>query len=282
MSRTFFVYAVAGDAHIEQVNNSLRFLKKFSRQEIVIVAARYQRTVEHDQVIRVEVPHHFNNHQASILLKTGLHRIVGMAGRTGCYIDSDVFAVHDSVQRIFQRKRGPITFAADHTRLSQFSRFAVRCSCVRGRCDHLREAIAAKFGVVVADPEWQHWNGGVFLFDSESTDFMDAWHAYTSSIFDDPCWRTRDQGTLVAAAWRFGLQRQPTLAPKYNYIVDGMRGLPDQYRAQATPASYQVDETYSLDPSSPRLHPYFLHFINATGRRGWRNWDDAEARLESA
>ncbi|WP_263374472.1 glycosyltransferase family protein [Granulicella aggregans] len=277
-----FAYAVTGNTHIDQVNTSLRFLKRFTRQEVVVVAARYDNTIEHDQVIRVDVPEEFDNHQASIVLKTGLHRIVNVGERICCYIDSDVVAVHEGVQRIFQRKRGPVTFAADHTRLSKFSRFAVRCSCTSGSCDHLREAIASKFGVVVSDQNWQHWNGGVFLFDSESTDFLDTWHSSTLSIFKDPKWKTRDQGTLVATVWKFGLQDQLTLAPKYNYIVDGMRGLSDAMRKEATPSSYRYDETYSLDPDSARLHPYLLHFVNGTGQPGWRNWDEAEARLYTA
>lgn len=280
-STNAFVYAVAGNAHIEQVNRSLRFLKLFSRQEIVVVAARFDNAIDHDQVIRVDVPSHFDNHQASILLKTGLHRIVDMGERTCCYIDSDVVAVHEGVQRIFQRKKGPVTFAADHGCLSRFSRFAVRCGCAKGWCDHLRQAIASKFGVVISDPDWQHWNGGVFLFDSDSVDFLDTWHTYTREIFDDPVWKTRDQGTLVATVWRYGLQDQMTLPPKYNYIVDGMNGLPDEMRASAKPATYQIDESYSLDAASPRLHPYFLHFINGTGKSGWRNWDEAEAKLIS-
>ncbi len=275
-----FVYAVTGDEHIEQVNLSLRFLKHFSKQDILVVAARYDRKIEHDQVIRIDVPERFDNHQASILMKTGLHRIVGDAERICCYLDSDVVAVHSGVDRIFQRKQGPVTFAADHTRLPTFSRYAVRCSCVRGNCDHLRQAIASKFEVEVSDPDWQHWNGGVFLFDSGSLDFLDTWHTYTRAIFEDPLWKTRDQGTLIATVWKFGLQDQQTLPPKYNYIVDGMRGMAAFERALAGPSSYRVDTTYSLDPASPSLHPCFLHFINGCGgKQGWRNWDETEAKL---
>jgi hypothetical protein len=279
-SANLFVYAVTGNAHVEQVNLSLRFLKHFSRQDILVVAARYDSKIEHDQVVRIDVPERFDNHQASILMKTGLHRIVGDTERICCYLDSDVVAVNSGVDRIFQRKRGPVTFAADHTRLPMFSRYAVRCSCVRGSCDHLRQAIGSKFGVDVFDSEWQHWNGGVFLFDSGSMDFLDTWHTYTRAIFDDPGWKTRDQGTLIATVWKFGLQNQQTLAPKYNYIVDGMRGMADFERASASPSSYRVDTTYSLDPASPLLRPYFLHFINGCGgMQGWHNWDEAEARL---
>ena len=275
-----FVYAVAGDAHVEQVNRSLRFLKHFTRQQIVVLAARHRLPVDHDQVIEADFPARFDDHQASVLLKTGLHTRLNLEDRTWCYLDSDVFAVHEDVDEIFQFKRAPIIFAADHSRLSNFSRFAVHCACTGGCCDHLREAIAAKFGIVVADPEWQHWNGGVFVFDAQSLDFLKAWHDFTKAILEDPQWKTRDQGTLAATAWKFGLQDQPTLPAKFNTIVDGMRGLLDHERVAANPLTYAVDESYSLSAGSLN-HPAFLHFIGNTCRPGWRNWDEAETTLHA-
>jgi hypothetical protein len=277
-SGNVFVYAVTGNAHIEQVNRSLRFLKHFTRQQIVVLAARHDLPVDHDQVIEAQFPAELDDHQASILLKTGLHTRLDLANRTFCYIDSDVFAIHPDVGEIFHQKTGPVAFAADHSRLSNFSRFAVRCGCSGGCCDHLREAIAGKFGVEVTDPEWQHWNGGVFIFDAESVELLDTWHDYTRQILADPYWKTRDQGTLIATVWKFGLQDHPTLPPKFNYIVDAMRGLLDEERAAANPLTYKVDESYSLADGSP-THPAFLHFIGNTCRPGWRNWDEAEAKL---
>ena len=275
-SGNVFVYAVTGNAHIEQVNRSLRFLKRFTRQQIVVLAARHDLQVDHDQVIEAEFPAEFDDHQASILLKTGLHTRMDLGDRTWCYLDSDVFAVHEDVDQIFLNKQGPVAFAADHSQLSNFSRFAVRCACSGGCCDHLREAIMSKFGVVISDPEWKHWNGGVFVFDGQSLDFLNRWHDYTRTILKDPLWKIRDQGTLVATVWKFGLQYQATLPAKFNYIVDGMRGLLDEERAAANPLNYTVDESYSLEEGSP-THPAFLHFIGNTCRRGWRNWDEVEA-----
>jgi hypothetical protein len=47
--------------------------------------------------------------------------------------------------------------------------------------------------------DWQHWNGGVFLFDDSSVEFLSSWHEKTvMRIFDLPNWKTRDQGTLIA------------------------------------------------------------------------------------
>ena len=159
-----FVYAVCGDLHVKRVNLSLDFLKRFSRQDILVVAARADARIDHDQVIRIEIDPAFDNRQASILLKTNLHRLTGAAGAC-CYIDSDVVAVSPEVDSIFQMKSGPVTFSADHGRMRLFSRWAVTCACGMNECDHLRTAIHEKFSVEVDDPNWQHWNGGVFLFD---------------------------------------------------------------------------------------------------------------------
>jgi hypothetical protein len=275
-----FVYALCGDNHVDAVNTSLQFLKHFTRQQILVVEARCTAPIQHDQVLSFEIPGRFDNHQASIVLKTNLHRLIAVGTRCCCYLDTDIVAIDSEIDEIFARKNGPVTFAADHSHMRRFSRFAVECSCVRGECDHLREAIRVKFGLDVRDPDWQHWNGGVFLFDSESTDFMDTWHRYVRAVFKDPYWRTRDQGALIATAWKHGLQDQPVLPRAYNYIVDAMRGFGDAERRSLSPSDYRVDESYSLDPGSALPRPHFLHFINRSiGARGWKNWDQVEALL---
>jgi hypothetical protein len=256
-------------------------LKHFSRQEILVVASRCDVSIDHDQVIRMQVPEQFDNHQASIILKTNLHRLLGKPAQRCCYLDTDIIAVDHQVDAIFDLKRGPVSFGLDHVRMRRFSRWAVRCACDGGDCDHLREAILKKFGVEVQEPDWQHWNGGVFLFDSESTDFLDTWYEYTREILADSGWKTRDQGTLIAAVWRHGLENQPPLPSVYNYIVDPMHEVKESRRASLRPSEYQVDNQYSLEGTSELPRPHFLHFINKSlGARGWKNWDEAENRLK--
>ena len=79
------------------------------------------------------------------------------------------------------------------------------------RCNHLAQHILRQFGILVNDETWQHWNGGVFVFDESSHPFLDAWHRRTVAIFGNPAWRTRDQGTLAATVWEFGLQDSQVL-----------------------------------------------------------------------
>jgi hypothetical protein len=275
-NKKLFVYVVAGDSQVPQLNRSLEFLKNFVRCEVVVIASRCTLQINHDQVIRPYVETRFDDHRASILLKTSVHRILGEVPNQCCYIDTDVIAVSDEGENIFSNKTGPVTFAADHVRLGSFSRYAVRCPCQRGECDHLRQAIGQKFGIEVSDVTWQHWNGGVFLFDAESTVFLDSWHHLTRCAFEDPFWRTRDQGTLVATVWLHGLQHQTTLDRRFNYIVDPWHNVSSAARVGMSPIAYTIHSNYSLTGEPGLARPALLHMINrAVGAAGWKNWDDA-------
>jgi hypothetical protein len=87
-------------------------------------------------------------------------------------------------------------------------------------CQHLNNAIAQKFGIDSIPYNWQHWNGGVFLFDESAYSFMEFWHNASLAIMEDNAWKVRDQGTLAATAWHFGLQQHAMLDIKFNRIID--------------------------------------------------------------
>jgi hypothetical protein len=87
-------------------------------------------------------------------------------------------------------------------------------------CLHLLQFIKEKFNIEVSDKNWQHWNGGVFLFSDESHSFLNTWHEMTLEIFKDPKWKTRDQGTLIATVWKLGLENHPMLDKKWNLLAD--------------------------------------------------------------
>ena len=131
-----------------------------------------------------------------------------------------------------------------------------------GPCDHLRETIAEDFGVAVATPDWQHWNGGVFLFDRISAPFLDTWHELTLRSFDLPRWKVRDQGTLIAAVWRHGLEDQTTLPIQFNFLADyhkpGLR--------------FDRDQGFSFDGRPGFVRPYFVHVYHHWGDRDWQVW----------
>jgi hypothetical protein len=224
----------------------------------------------------VDVPAALTDREGSIFLKTSLPRLIATSS-TACYLDSDQIAVSADVDDVFSLFRPPVTFAADHQTIDRFSRNAVRCGCPGPPCDHLRRGILEAFDVAVTDSTWRHWNGGLFLFTAESIEFARLWHDYTLLALDDPYWEVRDQGTLVAAAWRAGLASHETIPRRFNRVVDRFRGHHEAHRAGLSLEDYPVDTSYELDGADS---PAFLHFINGgAGVRGWKNWDDAAALL---
>jgi len=275
-----FVFAVTGDRHVAGLGPALRFLKQFSRAEIVVVQARSTLKAEHDQVIEAAIPDGFSDHEASILLKTDLLSRVGGLAERFCYLDSDVIAVRDDVDGVFDQLEGPVRFARDHTNLDGFSRWAVRCGCREDGCHHLREALACTFGIDVRACDWGLWNGGVFVFDQRARAFFETWRDMALEAFDDPYWATRDQGVLAGAAWKLGLQDLAPLPGRFNFIVDRMRGIPLARRPFARAADFHVRHDFSVNGTSSEVRPSLIHFINGgVGQTGWRHWDDVQRLL---
>lgn len=389
-----FVFVVCGAReHVDTLHFSLEYLKYFSKNEIIVVtdSSRNEIAVEHDNVIDVRTPENFTHHQASIYLKTGLHRFLP-SGHNYCYLDTDVIALSRECDDIFNQAQGSITFAADHCRMPKFSPHAVKCDClVRNRkeiaelealmekfdpgrkeqdpvmekkkqhlirqfeiikqnkfsylllsirflltlnkfkldedtyydrwkkvwhdregkviitpaesmvkdieknskwrwnalkrrwmgpdgsdvydleCPHLAEYIYNRFKIEVKDKNFQHWNGGVFLFNDASHDFMEAWFNKTMEIFTYPEWMTRDQGTLIATVWQFGIQNQALLPKRFNFIADWHNH------------KLMVDEKggFTDDAFKTRLHPAFIHIYHNFGKRGWDVWDYVEGVKKS-
>lgn len=279
--RHAYVFAVVGERHVAACSIAVRYLRQFSRAEILLVQSRAARASADADVIEIDLPDWLDDHEASIFLKTNLLRYVAKRADRYCYLDSDVIAVRDEVDAIFEFLEGPVRFAADHVDLDRFSSWAVHCGCPGGRCNHLREAIFCAHGIDIRQIDWQPWNGGVFLFDETAAPFMESWHAMAMDAVSDPYWRTRDQGALAATVWKMGLEQLPVLPPEYNFIVDRMWGVPLARRAAATVADYHLRDDYSLVDRPDRLRPRLIHFVNGgVGRIGWRHWDEVAALLD--
>lgn len=130
--------------------------------------------------------------------------------------------------------------------------------------------IKEKFGVEVKNPEWQHWNGGVFLFDYRAIPFFTTWHSWTIQIFRNPAWQTRDQGTLIATAWKYGLENHPLLPIEFNFIAD--------YYQQNL--EYKGQFNFYSKTKNQSILPCFLHIIHHFGDRSWLLWQDVEKLLK--
>ena len=127
--KSSWVYVCCGSSkHIETLNFSLSLLQSFTAHEIVVVTdlSRNETEIEHTNIVDVKTPAELNDKQAAIFLKTSLHRYLDPEGRY-CYLDSDVLAVRDGIDSIFEHYVPPITFAPDLCSLQEFSPYAVRC-----------------------------------------------------------------------------------------------------------------------------------------------------------
>jgi len=397
MQKRVFVFVVCGAReHIDTVHFSLRALQCFSDHEIWVVtdSARNEIPVRHSHIIDISTPEYFDHHQASIYLKTGLHKFLP-SGNLYCYLDTDVVALSKTVNKIFEQKAGVVTFAPDHCQMHQFSPYALNCGCLNennrlwqelnellqkyhvpqqlidagivykqeelkrkfefikrnpvnvwqmalryllpgnilqldsdtfynkrqkywfdagGRvfmhdyplqtikqieknsrwrwsnlkrrwispsgtdvhqlqCNHLWEAINNQLGIPVTQKHWQHWNGGVFLFDDASQVFMETWHQKTLQIFKEPYWKTRDQGTLVATVWQLGLQHSPLLSKKFNFIAD----YSNPKLMLSLDGRYITDDAFAT-----KYAPAFMHIFHQFGNKQWRIWHWVEKRLSLA
>lgn len=378
-----FVFVVCGSKeHIETLHFSLRYLKHFSANPIWIVtdSSRNELPVKHDTIIEIETPKQYSHHQASIYLKTGLHKFLP-AGNNYCYLDTDVIALSKKCDEVFDQFMSPIRFAADHCLTYHFSPHAINCACLNklnnsskllssliekhkpkqivderllreakllekefekiqksffwkkyfsfkfklpkdkiwldkkyyfdkkaqawklasgeivmydidiaemekktgyrflkdenrwiGQygfdywhigCNHLVEKIKQTFGIDVTDNLWQHWNGGVFLFNDNSREFLESWHKKTLKIFELSEWKTRDQGTLIATAWEFNLQNHPVLSKEWNFLADDNN--PD--------LGFDNEGHFTENNWSSKYKVNFAHIYHRFGDTTWDLWN---------
>jgi hypothetical protein len=145
-----------------------------------------------------------------------------------------------------------------------------RKSIWRDRCNHLAEGIYEKFGIQITEPDWQHWNGGVFLFSTESAELMDTWHQLTLAIFKDEKWKTRDQGTLIATVWKLGLQNHTTLDNQWNLILDYYNPHVEIFE----------DGKISLDGKHKKT-PQLVHIYHHWGDTSWEVWKKIRVLISS-
>lgn len=130
-------------------------------------------------------------------------------------------------------------------------------------CNHLAQFIFNTFNIKIRKPNWQHWNGGVFLFNDLSYKFLESWHLKTLKIFELSDWKTRDQGTLIATAWEFNLSCQPVLDKKWNFIADFQNNGLVLDSASGGISDNNLNNIY---------HPIFVHVYHNWGNTEWSIW----------
>ncbi|NSW45334.1 MAG: hypothetical protein HPY79_05935 [Bacteroidales bacterium] len=136
------------------------------------------------------------------------------------------------------------------------------------RCNHIQQALKETFNVDVPI-DWQHWNGGVFVFDHQSHAFMEQWHQNTLTLFKNSFWRVRDQGTLIATVFQYNLQNHPLLPEKFNFIADF-------YKPEIT-----VDKSKSLLLKGNKIiQPAMIHIYHHWGDEQWDVWQFVKTQAE--
>ena len=128
-------------------------------------------------------------------------------------------------------------------------------------CNHLSAYISKTYGINIPD-NWRHWNGGVFLFDDSSTEFLDCWHEKTIAEFANPYTKTRDQGMLALTVWKFGLENHPTLPVEFNWIAEFADGNID----------YDAEKGYTRDGFKTISQPILMHIYHHWEDEGWSIW----------
>lgn len=137
------------------------------------------------------------------------------------------------------------------------------------KCNHLQLQIAKDFEVEIEDEQWQHWNGGVFLFDDNSHTFLDNWHEKTMHVFEMKDWKTRDQGSLTATVHELNLQNHKTLDSKFNFIADYAHDK----------IEYLNNLKFKLANSAETISPSFIHVYHHWGDDKWQVWRDIEQKI---
>lgn len=128
-----FVFVVCGAAeHTETLTVAHEYLRLRTKFPIFIITdqQRNEIPIALSHVIDIATPTEYTNHQAAIYLKTGLHRFLP-TGFNYAYLDTDILAIGNHIDEVFDAFKSPITFAPDHCVVQDFSAYAVNCECLQ-------------------------------------------------------------------------------------------------------------------------------------------------------
>lgn len=247
-----FVLVAAGDEHCARLDLSLRALQKFCPNHEVIVVTDRPLKVQASHLVVRSFPADMDDVVRGRFLKTDLLRHLPEHVTRACYIDNDVLAVSPKAAEIFESHAPPVSFADDHFSTPKtFGRWALYES--HPSYPNLALALLDQFEVQV-DEAWRLWNGGVFTFDRSSSDFFSYWSKYTNSILSSEDWMNRDQGSLVAAVWKLGLQHHTRLPISFNWLVR---------HSKQVGGDIEMRDNRFYDMDSEEIA--FLHFIPGHG-----------------
>lgn len=233
-----YIYTGCGDSFVSRVNLSLEYLKKYTKQDIIVIYSRSSLNINHDNILYVNIPKKLDNRSGAIFLKTNIHNHINLLDNNKyLYLDSDIIANRNDIDSIFLHDIDSICFSNDHTNLDTFSPCAVKYGHIT---DHLKKIFDVHISKEYIQP-----NGGLFLFNKSAELFLSKWYDNCLKILSDPIvWSTRDQGALLATIFQLHMQNNHRINNLYNYIINN------------------TDTSPSIESLEKKLvNPYFIHFI---------------------
>ncbi len=233
-----FVFIGCGKDFRREIVTSVPQLRRFTKYPIFVIDAG-------------EGIEGYTGKQAAMLLKSGIHKFVSLAEKKFCYLDSDIMATSSEVDSIFDFPVG--SFVSDHV---DFTGFGKHCFGRVGGCPYDR--MRQKFGVNIS-VGWVHANGGLFLFDQSSVEFLEHWEKNIRIIIEDDLWpggANRDQLALAATEWQRSEQNAERIPQKFNFLVDNSDWKRRTIREQL-----------------PKIKPCFMHFYGNFGDTKFDLWN---------
>ncbi len=250
---------------VVDVNMALKFVQQAVRDsahpdqyDVLVLAGRVTEKISHTRVIEVDIPEDLSDAQGSRYLKTAPHKFIPDMRGTYCYLDNDAFVLSASALKIFDLKKGIVQFASDQfVTVRKFTHPSLHYG-------NLPDALNHYFKVRV-DADWRIWNSGVYLFDSDSRDFLDAWHAFMLQTFDIPQWKVKDQAPLIAAVWKFGLENADRIPSVYNWLY----GMSERGKHKTV---FAKDGPRSAGLYYKKNKIRIVHFIGGDRNKGAKEW----------
>lgn len=146
MSNRNYVFAVCGESkYLRQCEDAVMRLGNFSSLPIYIITdvkRNDSKITAEAKIIEVETPGDLNHHQASIYLKTSLPHFLPVQTSSYCYLDSDVFAVSDKADTIFDCEHEGIGFAQDLYTVNEFSAYVFNDGFLEKRLAENQEVVS--------------------------------------------------------------------------------------------------------------------------------------------
>lgn len=128
MKHVFVLTGAGKGKHSRRIEDAFHRLRAHTELSIEVYLGRNRHDVSKIiPFMEVDVPESFNDHQASIWLKTSLANIT-QTSTIYAYLDTDIYPIGE-IDKLFEAYKAPINFAQDIGYIDHFSPAAMKCNC---------------------------------------------------------------------------------------------------------------------------------------------------------